>query len=69
MFTRTAKRVAKIAVTAAAEVHAGGAQQKVVATTPYTGALTRLRLTKEAVYWVQRSATADQGDELWRSGR
>lgn len=48
---------------------ANGAQQKVVATTPYTGALTRLRLTKQAVYWVQRSPAADQGDELWRSGR
>jgi hypothetical protein len=46
-----------------------GTQQKVVATTPYTGALTRLRLTKQAIYWVARGAAADTADELWRAGR
>ena len=47
----------------------GGTLTKTVATQPYTGNLSRLQVTAQAVYWQQNKDTTGTAQELWRAGR
>jgi hypothetical protein len=42
---------------------------KVVATAPYTGGLTHLRVTSTAAYWLSRASATSMDDELWRAAK
>jgi len=46
-----------------------GTLVKAVATTPYTGGVTHLKVTATAVYWQSRVAATSSDDELWRAGK
>jgi hypothetical protein len=46
-----------------------GALTKTIATTPFNGGLSHLRVTSTAVYWLSQVNADSQQNELWRAGK
>jgi hypothetical protein len=42
---------------------------KIVATQPYTGGLTHLRVTAASAYWLSRTSATSTENELWRAAK
>jgi hypothetical protein len=46
-----------------------GTLAKVVASAPYNGGLSHLRVTSTAIYWMSKTAATSSDDELWRAAK
>lgn len=46
-----------------------GTLAKVVATAPYNGGLSHVRVTSTAVYWMSKTSATSSDDELWRAAK
>ena len=46
-----------------------GTAPKVIATAPYTGGISHLKVTTTAVYWLSKASVDSMDDELWRASK